>query len=144
MECEICGKAATRKAVVEESLLSVCNACVKFGKEIKQEITIKLVKSVYPLQELSLDPSFAIIIKAKREALGLSRGQMANLVKEKVSTIERIERGMCPTKQVAKKLEHALKIKLLGYEAKEEKPLKAKDIGITLGDIAEVRLRKRK
>lgn len=143
MECEICGKAATRKALVEEALLSVCGACIKFGKEIKEEHLIK-PKSIYPVEELSLNPSFATIVKAKREAMQLSRDQLAGLIKEKSSVVERIERGMRPTKDVAKKLEHALKIKLLGYEAAAAKLPKPKEIGVTLGDVAEVRVRKKK
>ena len=143
MECEICGKAASKKAMIEEALLNVCSACAKLGSEVKQEAP-KPVKRTYPLEELSIDPSFAVIIKAKREATGLSRGQLAQQIKERSSVIERIERGMRPTSDVAKKLEHALKIKILGYEAAAAKLPKIKDIGITLGDIAEVRVRKRK
>jgi len=142
MECEICGKVATKKALVEETLLNVCSACLRFGKEVQEEI--KPQKSVYPLQELSLDPSFATIIKSKREAMQLSREQLAGLIKEKSSVIERIEHGMRPTKDVAKKLEHALRVKLLGYEIKEEKLQKTKHADVTLGDIASVRVRKKK
>lgn len=142
MECEICGKAASKKATIEEAVLNVCSACAKLGSEVKQEAP-RPVKRIYPIEELSVDPSFAVIVKAKRETLALSRGQLAALVKEKESVIERIEHGMRPTKDAAKKLEHALRIKILGYEAIAAKLPKAKDIGITLGDIAEVRVRKK-
>ncbi len=142
-ECEICGKSATKKAVVEDTLLSVCSACAALGKEVKEEIRPP-PKLAYPIKELDVDPSFAIIVKSKREALGLGRGQLAAAIKEKESVIERVEKGMRPTTETAKKLEHALKIKLLGYEATEGKMPKAKEYGVTLGDAAEIKVRKKK
>ncbi len=144
VECEICGRTATKKAIIEEALLNVCGKCLQLGKEINEETLTKPLKPVYPIQELTLDPSFAIIIKSKREALGFSRDQLASLIKEKSSVIERIEHGMRPTKDVAKKLEHALKVKILGYKINEGKLQKTKETSITLGDVAELKVRKRK
>ncbi len=142
MECEICGKTATKKAVVEDSLLNVCGSCIRFGKEIREEP--KPIRAVYPLQGMDIDPSFSVIVKAKREALGLSRDQLAAAMKEKETVVERVEKGMRPTTAVAKKLEHALKIKLLGYEAEEIALPKAKATSLTLGDVVNVKVRKKK
>ena len=143
MECELCGRNAAKKAVVEEALLNVCSDCVRYGVEVREgEKPVK--EKAVPLEDVSLDPSFATIIRTRREALGLNRDELAKKMGEKSSVISRVEKGMHPTVHLTKKLEKALKIKLLGYEFREQK-IKVSETGeLTLGDVAEVRIRRKK
>ena len=142
-ECELCGRNAVKKALVEEALLKVCNECVRYGTEVR-EVERPVKEKVIPLEDISLDPSFSTIIKAKRESLSLSRDQLAEKLGEKAAVIARVEKGMHPTVQLTKKLERALKIKLLGYEFKEQAIKVTKTGELTLGDVAEVRIRRKK
>lgn len=142
MECEICGRSAKAKAVVEEALLNVCSECIRYGSEVR--IVEKPVKEEpMPLEDVSLDPSFATIIKTKRESMGLDRDQLAEKLGEKSSVIARVEKGMHPTIYLAKKLEKSLKIKLLGYEFRPQEIKVSKTGELTLGDIATVKVRKK-
>ena len=143
MECELCGRNAVRKAIVEEALLNVCNECIRYGTEVK-EVEKPVKEKPVPLDDISLDPSFSMIIKAKREALGLARDELAKKIGEKSSVIQRVEKGMHPTVRLTKKLEKALKIKLLGYEFKEQRLKVTKAGELTLGDVAEVRITRKK
>ncbi|MBI2076045.1 MAG: TIGR00270 family protein [Candidatus Aenigmarchaeota archaeon] len=143
MECELCGRNAVRKAVVEEALLNVCSDCVRYGTEVR-EVEKPVKEKPVSLEDVSLDPSFATIIKSRRESLGFDREELAKKIGEKVSVISRVEKGMHPTVHLTKKLEKALKIKLLGYEFREQRLVASKTGELTLGDVAEVRVRKKR
>ena len=143
MECELCGRNAVRKAIVEETLLNVCSDCVRYGTEVK-EVEKPVKEKPISLEDVSLDPSFATIVRAKREALNLGRDQLAEKIGEKASVISRVERGMHPTVHLTKKLEKALKIKLLGYEFKEQRLKVTKAGELTLGDVATVKIKQKR
>ena len=102
--------------------------------KIKQKITIS---------ESSINPEFSYIIKNAREKSGMTRKQVAEKIKEKESAIERIERGNTPEEKVARKLEKILGIKILGYVEEKVKFQHSKAQEITLGDVVEVRLKKK-
>ncbi len=114
----MCGRVAEKleKTSIEDAVLNVCENCASYGRRIfegKKEWKEK------PLEVVSLNPSFASIIKLKREALGLSREELARKINEKLSYLERIENGKTrPEQGTTKKLEKTLKIRLLGYEEK--------------------------
>ena len=91
-------------------------------------------------------------IREARERLGFTRELLARLVGEKESVIRRIEEGTLePTVELARKLEKVLKIKLLvpasevvedlELEYESERPELEE---LTLGDIVEIRERKKK
>jgi len=51
-----------------------------------------------------------------RKKLGMSIEELGKRINEKASVLERVEKGMRPTDALARKLEKALKIKLLDFE----------------------------
>ncbi len=66
------------------------------------------------LDEDLIVPDYASIIRKARESLGLTQEQLGRLINEKPSVIRRIESGaMVPTPVIARKLERALKIRLI-------------------------------
>lgn len=115
MECELCGRGgALVKVEIEGAVLSVCSSCAKLGRaaELKVELPERR-----PLTDCSvINPDFAKIIRNARIKQDLSIEQLGGKIGEKTSVLERVERGMRPTDGLAKKLEKALKIKLLGYQ----------------------------
>ena len=93
--------------------------------------------------EQSINPDFATIIKKAREAKKLTREQLANRINEKSSVIERVEKGMKPDEKFRRKLENALNIDM-GYEEENVKITLKKAEDYTLGDAAQIRVRKKK
>lgn len=112
-ECEVCGrKGVLTRTLVEGTVLSVCSKCSGFGSRVP-EVRPMTRKEEMPIEEVSIDPSFATIIRLRREALGLKIGELAKKINEKESTIARIEQGkMNPDVKTAKKLEKALEVRL--------------------------------
>ena len=118
MECELCGRDSQLiKAEIEGTLLSVCPACSRLGRiaEIKIEMNEKQNIPV-SIGESTINPDFARLVKNSRVGLGLSIEQLGKRINETAAVLERVERGMRPTDELAKKLEKALKIKMLNYQ----------------------------
>jgi len=98
---------------------------------------------VYERFELVED--YAVRIRQARERLGWSTRVLAMKVKESEATIKRIESGkLRPTIDLARRLEEVLGIKLLVPSVDEEfmeldRGKKAKDVGVTLGEIVSIR-----
>jgi len=121
MQCEICGNSLTERAFmiqIEGAKFRVCNSCAKLGSPLRNKKAIKLeVKKTSnyfeePLLELRKD--YNKVIKQAREKLNLSQEQLGNRINEKPSVIRLLESGrLKPHDQLTKKLEHALKIKIL-------------------------------
>ncbi len=162
MRCEVCGhKIHTEpiKAIIEGARLTVCVECSKHGKVLTQEeITLpkiapagaskKLqtptpvvhkkapVANVQITQELTED--YANKIRVAREKMSLSHEELGKKINEKASVLRNLEAGkMAPNNQLASKLEHMLKIKLLVPISEEKTPAftKAANQEITLGDL---------
>ncbi|MBI2971343.1 MAG: TIGR00270 family protein [Candidatus Aenigmarchaeota archaeon] len=146
MECELCGREAVRRALIEETVLRVCERCSTLGTAVAEQPPQKPAAPLpeKPPEELVLHPQFAQLVKGAREQRGLTRQQLATQLNEKLSAIERVERGMRPDKQLARKLERALGIRMLGYEAKAPPALHQKQPDITLGDVADVKVKKQR
>lgn len=145
MECEICGKPAAVKALIEDSILHVCAGCAAFGKPVAAPPPIP--KKSVPLEMPPapvLSPGSALVVRKARERRGLTREQLAGLLREKASVIERIERGMRPDERLARKLEHVLAIKLFGPEEAPSRLAPENQPDVTLGDIANVSVKKRR
>ena len=142
MECEICGKEASLKKVkIEGAVLSVCEECSKLGEEIKTtEIIVKKKTPEIKIEEY--EPDFADKIKKAREDAKLTVEELAKEIRESPRLIERIEKGMKPTLEVAKKLEKKLDIKLFAQQISIEKVSNAEPL--TLGDVANIKIRKKK
>jgi len=163
LRCEVCGhKIHTEPitAIIEGARLTVCVECSKHGKILQQEeislpkiatatskkpqahITVVQKKpptvSVQITQELTED--YPNKIRVSREKLGLTHEELGKKINEKASVLRNLEVGkMAPNNQLASKLEHMLKIKLL-VPITEEKATtlpKSANQEMTLGDIIE-------
>ncbi len=153
--CGICGETeATRKVLVEGTLLNVCAGCAKFGEEVRtpQEAKRKLVSRAEEEKdevEQEIVSDFGRLVRIAREKLGLTQPALGKLVNEKESVILRMESGkMTPDLKTARKLERALKIRLVlepaevKAAAKAAKPAAKKDEkkqDLTLGDVVKVK-----
>ncbi len=133
------------KAEIEGVVLTVCTKCKQFGKVVGR------VREPRPppkkqVKEKPQEPEvieivvsdYANLIKQKREKLNLKQEDLAKNIAEKESLIQKVESGhFTPSINLAHKLEHFLKIKLVeNYKEeslKEER--KAKGEGFTLGDF---------
>ncbi|MBU5575102.1 MAG: multiprotein-bridging factor 1 family protein [Candidatus Aenigmatarchaeota archaeon] len=114
VECEICGKKASKKAEIEGAILNVCESCVKFGKEIVTPNVLIRKPNIKPskIEEIIIRDDLNILVKKHREKLGLTQQQFAEKIFEKVGVIKRIEEGWIPPIEIVRKLEREMKMKL--------------------------------
>ncbi|MDO8740147.1 MAG: multiprotein bridging factor aMBF1 [Candidatus Woesearchaeota archaeon] len=150
MECDMCGKQARFKALVEGSELFVCDQCSKFGKTLgeirisqidpKKQKTQSIMAEEKELMEVIV-PDYPELIKSKREALGLKQEDFAKKINEKASLIHKIESGHFePNVELARKLERFLKIKLVEeHEEIHKKEAKKAADSFTLGDFVKIK-----
>jgi putative transcription factor len=161
MRCEVCGHKIHSEpitAVIEGARLTVCIECSKHGKILHQEeIALPkqaLKKSQTPIVLVQKKPIVANVqitqeiteeyankIRAAREKLGLTHEELGKKINEKASVLRNLEAGkMAPNNQLASKLEHMLKIKLLVpiSEEKVNAIPKSSNQEMTLGDIIEL------
>lgn len=139
-ECELCGAKATKKAKVEETVLDVCDKCIKFGKEVnKVEYRVparKLPKLEGSEQVMVKD--FHKVLRKAREKRKLTQEELAKKLNEKLSVIKRIEDGWHPSNKLAQKLERFFNVKIR-EEAVELLTEKVGDARkITIGDVVEI------
>ena len=99
-----------------------------------------MVANVQITQELTED--YPNKIRVAREKLGLSHDELGKRINEKASVLRNLEVGkMEPNNQLASKLEHMLKIKLLVPISEEKVPpptSKSANQELTLGDMIEI------
>jgi putative transcription factor len=161
LRCEVCGHKIHDDpitAVIEGARLTVCVECSKHGKIVYEEPaapkqTVKkpqvpismvqrktMVANVQITQEVTED--YANTIRAAREKLGLTHDELGKRINEKASVLRNLEVGkMAPNNQLASKLEHMLKIKLLVpiSEEKSAPPLpRSASKELTLGDVIQL------
>jgi putative transcription factor len=158
MICELCGNDTDRLFTVqiESTVLKVCKDCSKFGNQAKaggKEPANKLVienrlqnrekrmktKDVYEQQEetIELMVDYPKKIKDTREALGWKQEELATKMGEKLSIINKLERGdMRPDDALIHKVEKTLGIKITErvVVVKPEKAAVAKG-GMSLSDF---------
>lgn len=142
MDCELCGKPATKKALVEGVNLHVCNACVKLGQEVKApQMPAKKAVAAEPLIVQAVVPNPGDLIKQAREKLGLTQKDFALKVNEHQSVIHKLETGHLDlTIDLARKLEKALRITLI--EEREDVAVsipKTSTGPVTIGDLLRVK-----
>ena len=164
MRCEVCGRKIHTdpvRAIIEGAKLTVCVACSKHGKVIlheeadlpqktmtnKPRTPVALVQRKRPAvaqvditQELIED--YANKIRGAREKLLLNHDDLGKKINEKASVLKHIEAGkMAPNNQLATKLEHMLRIKLLVPISEEKSTTqvhRAANEELTLGDLVEM------
>jgi len=166
--CEVCGREIIGPAYlarIEGAELVVCSDCVAYatsyrrlrrGELARRDVAQARVQRptrpkrprppsgtrVEQATRLELVEDFGQKVRAAREARGLTQEELGKMIGEKASVISRIEAGkMEPDIVLARKLEHALGLKLL-VEAEEKAKLvvrgaspRAAGGGLTLGDI---------
>jgi putative transcription factor len=164
LRCEVCGhKIHTEPitAIIEGARLTVCIECSKHGKIVHQDeiplpkqtmaakkpqapITMvqkrPIIANVQITQELTED--YPNKIRVAREKLVLTHEELGKKINEKASVLRNLEAGkMAPNNQLASKLEHMLKIKLLVPISEEKVPpptSKSANQEMTLGDLIEI------
>ena len=100
---------------------------------------------------LELIDDYGAKVRQAREKLGLTHEDLGKKIGEKVSVLKKIETGkMVPDNVLARKLEHALQIKLL-VPAQSLEPKATQSVvaykpqkGLTLGDIAQIKVKEEK
>ncbi len=169
MQCEVCGReiiGEAHRVLIEGVKMITCTECAVLGsdtwipepKKLKRitEKEKKLSRDPSPAkkeevikiaEEVSLIDNLGLLVRQRREKLGLSHEDLARKIGEKVSVIRRIESGkMSPDDRLTVKLEHALKIELHtsvmdeGTAAMSSLP---NNRGVTLGEIAILKTRKK-
>jgi putative transcription factor len=162
MRCEVCGRKIHSdpvRANIEGAKLTVCVECSKHGKIIYEDIPAQQsspspTKSYAHIPVIMRKPPVAQVqisqevvedypnkIRVAREKLGLSHEDLGKKINEKASLLRHIETAkVAPNNQLAGKLEHILKIKLMVPIADEKATavaLKKPSEGLTLGDLIE-------
>jgi len=143
MQCEICGSNIRGKAhrvILEGTELNVCDACAKYGHEVKQVPKATSTKTgigtrkapagrvpagitfrtgsrrrpdMFDQMNDELLSDYGFVIRRAREARGMSQEELALEMREKSSLIKKIEReDLRPEDNVRKKLERVLGISL--------------------------------
>ncbi|MDM7918761.1 MAG: multiprotein bridging factor aMBF1 [Methanosarcina sp.] len=162
MRCEVCGSKIHGnpiRAVIEGAKLTVCVECAKYGNIIREEeefgqrtpekplTPVPFVQKKKPAQakvEITQEivEGYPAKIRQAREKLGLSHEELGKKINEKASVLSKLETGkMTPNNMLVTKLEHALKIKLLGPIKEEEISQgfpKALTRETTLGDLIQL------
>jgi putative transcription factor len=148
MMCEICGrpiKGKGRQIFVENAKLTVCKNCARYGTAVKQkpQKSIQKVISRKKREDYEVREDYSSMVRKAREKQGLTQKELAKQINEKESVIHRVETGhMRPSRKLARKLEHALEIKLLEKVSEPEIPHRRRHSDeLTIGDI--IRIKKR-
>ena len=164
MDCEVCGNkiyGIERKVIIDGARLVVCSKCITSSTRDSQEhrdqtffhksdttVTkarqrpiVSKQSSITIREDLDVVDNYSILVREARERLELTHDELSRKVGIKVSLLQKIETGkMIPDQEMAKKLEYALKIKLLVPISKipvEDKFTKH-PLNLTLGDIVKV------
>lgn len=142
--CELCGSSRNLvKAIVEGSILNVCENCAHFGKAItlsKNQQQVKNVKKTTTEIVNVINPDYPTFIKNAREKIGIKQEELAKKIDEKVSVIHKLETGhLQPTISLAKKLEKTLNIKLIEVYQETNEKLNFKNKELTIGDLVNLK-----
>jgi len=144
--CDMCGNEGELvDAIVEGSMLQVCRGCARHGRVVTVEKPViaqpKPRKMV--LEEVSryVVDTYALLVKRARERRGWKQEDLAREIKERESTIHKIESGhLKPDMELAQKLERTLGIVLIvTYEEPKEKHVNLKDEAMTIGDLVKLK-----
>ncbi|MBI4151010.1 TIGR00270 family protein [Candidatus Woesearchaeota archaeon] len=141
MQCEMCGKPATGKAIVEGVTMQVCATCASFGNKLDAPRQAPNVahRAAEPL--LSIVDDAGTRVKRAREQQGLAQKDFALRISEHQSVLQHIETGKQePSLELARKLEKALHITLV----EETAPItlsttKSPSTAITIGDLLKLK-----
>ena len=173
MRCEVCGRRIRGKpnrVIIEGAVMTVCGKCARLGTPyheppkpkamtgkiaVKKTPLIRRVKSKASTPKiddsLELVDDYSVRVRQARERLGLTHEDLGKKIGEKVSVLKKVETGkIVPDNVLARKLEHALQVKLLvpaeTLEVKASKSIVASkpQRGLTLGDIVQIKTKEEK
>lgn len=145
--CDLCGKQSRLiDAIVEGSMVSVCESCIKFGKVVavkkpnlyyENQPRKKIILKKSEIEEIIVS-NYASLIKQTRESLKLKQDKLAKMLGIKESLIHQIESShLKPSMELAKKFQTFFKIKLI--EIHEEKQtnqeVNLSKTTLTIGDL---------
>ena len=159
MLCDLCGKQGELfKAKVEESVLTVCKNCSKYGKVLgyaasfaqkgsqPTKSTMQAAqKPVINEPEEFILANYSELIRTKRQQLKLNQEDFAKLLNEKLSILHKIETSNFEMNiDQAKKFEKILHIKLVEvFKEPDMKIQEQKKQGFTLGDFIKIKEKKK-
>ncbi|MFH0971214.1 MAG: multiprotein bridging factor aMBF1 [Candidatus Micrarchaeota archaeon] len=170
-ECHICGKPAVSEALVEGARVYLCDSCIRYGKPIQKPIQSRThnatpypptmpaahQRQAFTPKEYGAVENYGEKIRNSREAMHLTRKELANTLFINENVIERLEDELLkPEHKVAEKLEKFLKIKIIEEEGAGEDPEKLrKELdamhkagkaagGVTFGDVVDIKMRQKK
>jgi putative transcription factor len=165
MRCEVCGRkirTISVRAEIEGAKLTVCTECSKLGTVIygeeaaastsapssitKNFVHIPVIVKKPPVPQVQISQEivddYATVIRTAREKAGLSVEDLGKKVAERASLLKHIENGKVePNNQLANRLEHVLKIKLMvpiSDEKVQAAPKMPASEGMTLGDLIDM------
>ena len=166
MQCDVCGCEIRGKpyyVIIEGAKLTVCAKCARLGSaEWKPEETMRFTpKLPYQIrhrrtgmkwkdviqEEITVIENYGSIIRRARQSMGLSQEDLGRQINEKVSVIKKLEgEKIVPDERLARKIEHALGIKLLVPFTVPEVPsnLSGARREVTLGEIVHLKDSRRK
>ena len=147
VDCDICGKPAVGRAIVETAEVNVCNFCARYGRALstprQQAAAAHLPVSQ---KEVLLVQGYGNAISRARTAVGLTRMELGAKLNLREKDIEHFEAEKAkPTQSDVKKLESFLRIKLLtdsdspGFTASVSTVKRSSLGAITLADIVEIK-----
>ncbi|RLG95953.1 TIGR00270 family protein [Candidatus Bathyarchaeota archaeon] len=167
MQCDVCGcdiKGKPYHVIIEGAKLTVCAKCARLGsaewkpEEGTMRFTPKLPRQIKPRrtgmkwkdviqEDITVIENYGSIIRRARQSMGLSQEDLGRRINEKVSVIKKLEgEKIVPDERLARKIEHALGIKLLVPFTMPEVPSDLSRISreVTLGDIVHLKDSRRK
>lgn len=157
--CEMCGyrSESMHRAIVEGTMLMLCDKCVKFGEVIPLKNVPKVLVdkrleyyrthrfgSVDLPSELNNEemivPDYGSRVKRAREKTGKTQEEIALDLAEKSSVLQKVESGhQEPSIKFARKLEQYFKIQLVQKIEKSDEPdaseFQTTSSGFTIGDV---------
>jgi len=163
LRCEICGRKIVGEPhvrVVEGVKLIVCDKCALHGESYWEPIQKTSVKTTLKpalkpkvrkptineeYLKLELVEDYPEKVRKARVKMGLTQEELAKKLKEKLSVIQKIEIGkIAPPINLARALEHLLKIKILTLPSHQSERLKLQPERreLTLGDLARVKYKR--
>lgn len=153
--CEMCGgeEPRLRTVLVEGSRLLLCSRCARFGVEVQRPAVPRApppppgtararrpAPRSYPRDvpesEVDLAEDYPERIRRAREAKGWKREDLGKRIAERLSVIEKLEKGrMRPDDTLVRKLERTLGIRLLDRVEEAPSPGRRDARPLTLGDL---------
>ena len=167
MQCEVCGQRIIGKpriVIIEGAKMMVCERCSSLGspyiepeakkgaylpvlrRRLKKVTAAKKPSPRMILEDLEVVEDFGRVVRKARERMNLSHEDLGRRIGEKVSVLKKVESGrMIPDLKLARKLEHALKIKLLVPPPERLEAVKVPhppNVEPTLGDVVHLKMGK--